>query len=284
MLEPSRRRLVEAENIALDLNADGSRVGDYGEERLVKRKEWRSKKRRRTSSPESLKVLDDRIRLLLEAFDEGGKELSAVKEVHGDVAADLLADELAESGVRDLASVALLGRDRLKRLRRRDLETVDGELGAVDEVPEPCDGEAVLLVRNLHDDGNTLLQRRIDVDRVGERLSIELLDDVLVLELGAVGASDREREERVDVDGEKGAESGGVNTGDVLWLKHEADLDKGRFDVVELHDQGKLRSVRVNVFLHLVLDLSRRRLRNTAALRRLYVDPLNAVDVGNLQR
>lgn len=99
-------------------------------------REWDAGRRRgrkgRTSSAERLKVLDNGIGLLLEALDEGGEELGAVEKVHRDVAADLLADELAESGVRDLASVALLGGNRLNRFRCRDLETLDGEGRAVE--------------------------------------------------------------------------------------------------------------------------------------------------------
>lgn len=127
------------------------------------------------------------------------------------------------------------------------------------------------------------MQRRVDVDRVSERLGVELLDDVLVVELCTVSAGDGKGEERVDVDGEEGAESGGVGTGEFLRLEDDADLDESRLDVVELNDERELGAVSVDVLLHLVLRLRLVRLCDATTSRGLDIDPLNTVDVRDLR-
>ena len=53
------------------------------------------------------------------------------------------------------------------------------------------------------------MKRRIDIDRVGQGFGVELFDDLLVVELRAIGSSDRKSEEGVEVDGEESSEFGG---------------------------------------------------------------------------
>lgn len=72
---------------------------------------------------------------------------------------------------------------------------VDGEDRVVEKIAEPGDGDRVLVLRDLHLEGDTLLERSVDVDGVGERLGIEVANDILVIELGAVGAGDGKGEE-----------------------------------------------------------------------------------------
>lgn len=282
---------------------------------------------------ERLELLDDGVRLLLEALDEGGQELGAVDEVEHNVGAarrkrdegvserprrreedeeggdgpDLLADHLAVGGVRHLEPVALLGRDGLQRLGRRDAQALLGKGRVVEEVAQPSDGRLVLLLGDLHAQRDALLERLVDVDVVGERLGVELLDDLLEVELGAVGARDGQGEEGVEVDGEERAQLGRVVAVDVVGEEDDGDLDEARFDVcggereresvsasgeraqsrkagrtVELDEERQLGTVGVDMLLRTALGLARR-LRYARTARRVDVDPLDAGHVGHLE-
>lgn len=92
---------------------------------------------------------------------------------------------------------------------------VDREDRVVKQIAEPGNGDGILVLGDLHLESDTLLERGVDVDGVGEGFGIEITNDVLVVELGAVGAGDGEGKERVEVDGEEGAELSGREAGNI---------------------------------------------------------------------
>lgn len=93
-------------------------------------------------------------------------------------------------------------------------------MAAEKEVPKPRDGDTILLLGDLDSERDALLQRRVDVDRVRERLGVELGHDGLEGELGAVRASDRQAEEGVEVEGHERA------VGRVACEQEDRDLDE----------------------------------------------------------
>lgn len=113
-----------------------------------------------------------------------------------------------------------------EQARQRGLYSpLNGKVTPEQEIPQPRDRNRVLLLGDLDLERDTLLEGRVDVDRVRERFRIEVRHDLLEAKFGAIGTSDGETEEGVEVEGEE--RPIGFGCGE----QEDGDLDKVRLDV-----------------------------------------------------